>query len=428
MLKQFNCILSGLWNKWSYKLKKSFIVLFIIALALAAGILFFPPLSIMPSGQQEITPPAIETEKPVSLSISAVGDVMVHTPQYKAAYNQATDTYAFDENFIYVKPYIEAADLALCNLETVFAGGVPKGYPAFNSPDSLADSLKSAGFDGAFISNNHILDRGTAGMLRTIDVLQSSGIKSTGAHKEGEKPYLIMNIKGINIGIISYTYETPSINGKKTLNSNVISEKALPLLNTFNYDSLDLDLAKINANIHSARQNGAELIICYFHWGQEYQISPNEFQLKIADSVAKMGADIIFASHPHVLQPADIIINEETGKKTAVFYSMGNFISNQRMETLDNRYTEEGIIANVQMDFMKSTGEITNYKASAIPLWVNKYKSGTTEYAVIPLDKGIAANSSIIESEHLKRAETALSDIINIVGSAFVEVKVEVVE
>ena len=80
------------------------------------------------------------------------------------------------------------------------------------------------------------------------------------------------------------------------------------------------------------------------------------------------------------------------------------------------------------MDFMKSTGEITNYQASAIPLWVNKYKSGTTEYAVIPLDIVIAENSSIIESGHLKRAEAALSDIINIVGKAFVEVKVEVVE
>jgi poly-gamma-glutamate synthesis protein (capsule biosynthesis protein) len=230
-----------------------------------------------------------------------------------------------------------------------------------------------------------------------------------------------MNIKGINIGIISYTYETPKVDGRKTINSNIISTRALPLINTFNYDDLDADLLKIKANIESAKVDGAEIIICYFHWGQEYQLSPNDYQVKIAESVAQMGADIVFASHPHVLQPAEIMVNQTSGKKTAVFYSMGNFISNQRVETLDNRYTEEGIIAKVQMDFMKSTGAITNYKASAIPIWVDKYQSEETEYRVIPLDQGMKDNLSLIESGHLKRAEVALNDIIEIVGPDFVQ-------
>ena len=399
-------------------MKKKIIILSIGVIVLAAGIIFFPPLSIYAPEQIQ---PIAQEEKPVSISISAVGDVMVHMPQYKAAFDAKSGTYGFDENFIYVKPYIQSADLALCNLETVFAGGEPDGYPVFNSPDSLSNTIRNTGFDVALISNNHILDKGTSAMLRTIDVLSKSGIQTTGVHKPESNPYLILNIKGINIGIISYTYETPKIEGRKTLNSNVISAEALPLINTFDYNDLDNDLLKIKANIDSAKVDGAEIIICYFHWGQEYQLEPNNFQIQMAESVAQMGADIIFASHPHVLQPAVIMVDQNSGKQTAVFYSMGNFISNQRVETLDNRYTEEGIIAKVQMDFMKSTGAITNFKASAVPVWVDKYKSEETEYRIIPLDQGIQDNPSIIESGHLKRAEVALDDIIKIVGPEFVQ-------
>lgn len=399
-------------------MKKKIIILSIIVIALAAGIIFFPPLSIY---APEKSQPIEQEEIPVSISISSVGDLMVHMPQYKAAFDSKSGTYGFDENFMYVKEYIESSDLALCNLETVFAGGEPDGYPVFNAPDSLANTIRNTGFDVALLSNNHILDKGTTAMLRTIDILSESGIQSTGVHKAVDKPYLIMNIKGINIGIISYTYETPKVDGRKTINSNIISTRALPLINTFNYDDLDADLLKIKANIESAKVDGAEIIICYFHWGQEYQLSPNDYQIKIAESVAQMGADIVFASHPHVLQPSVIMVNQTSGKKTAVFYSMGNFISNQRVETLDNRYTEEGIIAKVQMDFMKSTGAITNYKASAIPIWVDKYQSEETEYRVIPLDQGMTDNLSLIESGHLKRAEVALDDIIQIVGPDFVQ-------
>jgi poly-gamma-glutamate synthesis protein (capsule biosynthesis protein) len=404
---------------------KKVIILSIIATVLAAGILFLPPLSIFTPDKISEPVPIVEAEKPISLSISAVGDVMVHKPQFESAFDDESGLYNFDENYTYVAPYIASSDLALCNLETVFAGGKPVGYPSFNSPDSLADSLKKAGFDVALLSNNHILDKGTTGMIRTVDILKASGIRTTGVRLEGEKPYLIMNVKGINIGIISYTYETPKSNGRKTLNSNIVSDIALPLINTFNYDDLDLDLVKIKENINLARSDGAEVIVCYFHWGEEYKLTPNDFQIKIAKSIAEAGTDIIFASHPHVLQPAEIIVNEETGKETAVFYSMGNFISNQRTETLDNRYTEEGIIAKVEMDFMKSTKKITNFKASAIPIWVDKYKLKSIRYAVIPLDKDISVNPSIVESGHLKRALVALEDIINIVGEKFVHVKKE---
>lgn len=400
---------------------------FIIAAALiiAAGLfIILPPIL---HGEKENTPPttspptAAEPEEPVSLSISAVGDVMVHHPQITAQYDGATKTYNFDNNFEYVKKYIARADLALCNLETTFAGGHYTGYPVFNTPDSLADALKKAGFDVALTANNHIMDMGVDGMKRTLKVARDAGLVTAGTHLEGEKDYAIVTVKNIKVGIVAYLYETPEYDAIPTINSAPIPKDDQALFNTFNYDTLDEDLEKVNRSIQHARADGAEIVICYFHWGEEYQRSPNEYQQRMARDAASYGADMIIASHPHVVQGAEMITDAATGRKVPVFYSMGNFISNQRTETLDNRYTEQEIIAQVQLEYMKSTKKIVSVKMNAVPLWVEKYKkAGKDIYAVIPLDDTMDENPALAESGHLARAGQALADIRNLMGAEYI--------
>ncbi|MDD3349836.1 MAG: CapA family protein, partial [Eubacteriales bacterium] len=97
---------------------------------------------------------------PTSLSIVCVGDVMVHRPQIASQYDSQSGTYDYNNNFRYIKRYIEEADLALCNVETTFAGGTPSGYPSFNAPDALAPALAATGFDIAITANNHMFDKG----------------------------------------------------------------------------------------------------------------------------------------------------------------------------------------------------------------------------------------------------------------------------
>jgi len=143
--------------------------------------------------------------------------------------------------------------------------------------------------------------------------------------------------------------------------------------------------------------------------------------MRIAREVAGLGADIIFASHPHVVQPVEILTDGDTGRRTAVFYSMGNFISNQRTETLNNRYTEQGIIAKVSVSIMRSTGEITDYQVSAIPVWVDRYRTDRMRYAIVPLDGGMAENAALKQSGHLDRARTALSDLKSLIGEEYLK-------
>ncbi len=405
-------------------MKKCYLIL--AALIVAVGLcIILPP--ILHEDKQEITPaspevpPAEAPEQPVSLKISAVGDVMVHKPQIPAQYDEATGTYNFDNNFTFVKKYIEQADLALCNLETTFAGGHYTGYPVFNAPESLADALKKAGFDVALTANNHIMDMGLEGMKRTLEVARNAGLETAGTHLDGERDYTTVDVKGVKIGIVAYLYETPVIDSIPTVNGNEISGEAWEYLNTFNYETLDKDLLKVKESIQNARDDGAEIVICYFHWGEEYQRSPNEYQQYMAREAAGYGADVIFASHPHVIQGVELLTDEAAGRKIPVFYSMGNFISNQRTETLDNRYTEQGIIAEVRLEYMKSSKQILSMEMDAVPVWVDKYRKGGKDvYTIVPLDSDMEENPSLAESGHLPRAEQALTDIRDLLGAEYI--------
>lgn len=375
-----------------------------------AGVFLFPLFS--HNGLDIALEPEPMIEEPIDLKISCVGDVMVHKPQLEAQYNIETDSYDFTNNFEYVKKYIESADVALCNVETTFRGEPYSGYPLFSAPETLANALKDAGFDVAITANNHMMDTGFSGMQRTIDVLREAGFATVGSRKAGESRYALVNAKDVKIAVMAYTYETPSQNGQTSINGNVLNAQAEELINHFNYNTLDEDLQHLADDIKKAREEGADIVISYFHWGEEYQRSPNDWQQNIARRAADMGVDIVFASHPHVLQGMEIIENPNTGKKVPVFYSMGNFISNQRLETLNNRYTEQGMIATVNLSYMKSTGQVLTVSQEVMPTWVDKYNSkGKLVYTIVPLDEDLVNNPSLKNSGHINRAQQALDDV-----------------
>lgn len=349
------------------------------------------------------------------ISILCVGDIMSHSPQTSAQYSGGK--YDYRENFEYVKPYIEAADLALCNVETTFAGAPYTGYPAFCSPDALAVALKDAGFDIGITSNNHMADKGYNGVIRTQKVLQEQGLATVGSVLEPDDPrYIITEVKGIKIGIVAYTYETGSGSGPVSINGANITDQTASVINSFNFNTIGEDMKKIKADIDGAKEAGAEIVIVYYHWGEEYQEAPNGHQVNLAQQTADMGADIIFASHPHVLQKADYVTVTGSNKQVPVFYSMGNFISNQRTETLGKPRTEQGVMAMINLSYMEGVG-ITILEMDAVATWVDKYSAGgSVEYRIIPLDKDLESNASLKASGHMSRAKQAMGDAYGILG------------
>ena len=324
-----------------------------------------------------------------TIEIAATGDILIHKEILETQYDVVNDSYDFKNTLQYVKEYLSQADLTISNLEGTLSGVENygfSGYPSFNAPDELAVAMKWAGIDVVNNMNNHSLDRDVRGFYRTREILNNSGFDIIGTRETvDEDRYIIKEIKGIRVGIISYSYTMTAEGGVRGLNGTPISSEVYPLMNTFREDSLEEDFQNMKEEIGKMKSDGAEVIIFYMHWGDEYELEPNETQLKIAKFLANNGVDIVFATHPHSLQPIDVIKSEDGLHETPVIYSMGNFLSSQRTERIQNPYTEDGVIVFVKINKNEDTGEIEVEYPTYLPTWVNWYgKDGKLFYEVVP--------------------------------------------
>lgn len=336
-------------------------------------------------------------EQTTKIRISAAGDIMFHQTQLTSGYDEATKTYDFKPVFEDVKPILSTSNLAIANLETTL-GGPEKGYsgyPLFNSPDEVIDALKYAGIDIVATANNHSLDTGSDGLKRTVQKLNENGIDTVGTY--AEKPdsrILLKDIEGIKIAILAYTEST---NG---LGSNYPADQLNNMLNLMTKENILRD-------IEEAKHLEADFIIAFMHWGTEYMEEPNEKQVEYAKTMAEAGVDLILGSHPHVIQKAEII---ETGaSETFVIYSMGNFISNQRKETLgpDKELTEDGIIVQIDIEKNHLTNETKIANVEYVPTWVyRELKSGSSNkytYRILPIADSLLREE--ISNEYKQRME-----------------------
>lgn len=211
----------------------------------------------------------------------------------------------------------------------LWGGGTPTGYPRFNAPDSIADAIEKAGFDVAAVANNHTYDSGNMGIVRTKKILESKNIVAIGTKiNSDDKAYCIIERKGIKIGLLNYTYETSKYKGRKTLNNRALDIESCGLVNSFCFETIEEDLENIRKEINILKSCGADIIIAYYHWGNEYEQQSNVIQRYIAYKSAKFGVDAIIGSHSHVLQEKDDIDIFYNGKrkKVPVFYGLGNYI------------------------------------------------------------------------------------------------------
>lgn len=314
-------------------------------------------------------------DKIEEITLLAVGDIMFHSPQVRAAY-LGEGQYDFTPTFKYVKEYIESADIALANYETVTVNNKPySGFPRFNSPKETILALAEAGFDIISTANNHSLDQGKSGILSTLDTIEEYGLKSMGTYRTPEQQILIEDIKGIKIGLLSYTY---GLNG---LDSLLTKEELSYMINLINEE-------KIKSDIEKAIELGADLTVLFLHWGHEYHNNPSNYQIELGEKIMEWGGNIIFGSHPHVIQKSPIMNNP---KENYIIYSMGNFLSNQRKETMGNSLTEDGVMVKLNIEKNFTTGESIIKKVEYIPTWVYKYKSeGKYHYEILPVEEVIS--------------------------------------
>ncbi|ALX49945.1 CapA family protein [Lentibacillus amyloliquefaciens] len=253
-----------------------------------------------------------------SVSLTAVGDVLPHGRVYGGTKKKSD--YKFGEKLENAAHLLGKTDITVANLETIIAGkdiGLTS-YPRFNCPVELGYTLKDMGVDIVSIANNHMLDRGEEGLLKSISNLKEIGLEYDGGYKSFEDRDRLRIIKknGLRICFVSFTRGTNSIE---------IPEDKPYLSNSLK----EINPLKIYSTLRRIKKNKlADVIVANMHFGEEYHLYPSSTQREMSASLADAGADVILGHHPHVLQPPEWI-ETSRGTKSFAAYSMGNFFTGQ---------------------------------------------------------------------------------------------------
>lgn len=351
-----------------------------------------------PVSPTTLRPPSTTTTTlPTHLTLAAAGDILPHMPIVRSALD-ASGSYDFSPIFGPIAPYLQSADYTVANLETRLAGGTRgfSGYPLFNSPDQLAAALVEAGIDLVATANNHSLDMGLDGVVRTLTVLEEAGVAHVGTHRSTEdrdQPFVV-DIKGIRLAFLNYTASTNGI--------------PLPAGHEYAVDLLDT--ARAAEDVTKARRAGAELVVALLHFGEEYQRRPNDRQRQVSRELLEAGVDLIIGAHPHVVQPIEkLTVGGQAGGSVSgqaggppregyVIYSTGNFVSNQYW-----RYSNCGIVAYV---LIERAGGVTAVKGvQYLPVYVQRgWTSTGRAYRVLPAMPDLDPASDLPLSERDRAA------------------------
>lgn len=338
--------------------------------------------------------------------IILAGDIMCRMAQQNAALEKY-GKFDFQDMFVYMDEILHGCDFLIGNLETTLSESAKYTYEMNrcddrlnrNSPSTMLDALKTAGFDMLITSNNHCLDAGLTGIYQTICHLKQYGFMYTGTFLDKadrkENRFVLAEIDGIKVGFVGYTYGT---NGRARLIKKTDHKY---YFNKYSAKKAQLD-------IKAARKAGAEFIVAYHHWGKEFVQEPNEKQLLEAKELADAGADFIAGSHPHCTQPFGHVISED-GRTVPVIYSMGNFIS-----SMDRLIGRDSVLINLKL--IREDGSIKIKEISYIPCFTCiEYKERL--YTTVPLtDSMCRDNQELIDSRERSReimgAEISESELL----------------
>ena len=332
--------------------------------------------------------------------VVANGDILCHDALYYTA-KKSDDGYDFNPFFEYVKPWIEGADLAIGDYEGTISDKHPLGgYPLFNAPIEIADTMKDLGYDVVDLAHNHILDTGLYGLKYTNKVFKDRGLDVVGVHvdkKRSEDKILIKEVNGIKIAILAFAY------GYNGMEANLTAEE-------HNNYLADLNEEKMKEEIQRAEKE-ADITIVMPQMGVEYRLQPTEEQKVLYRKMIDWGADVIFGGHPHVIEPAETV--EKDGDKKFIIYSMGNFISNQRMERMDNKWPERGLLMDVT--FEKNNGKTIIKTVKAHPTLVYSKLNGRNMNGIALYDYKVMVLEDFIDGgKHRDKLDEKMKEKVDV--------------
>ena len=347
---------------------------------------------------EQVMEPAIEeqsTESTVEedfiepeVDLLMVGDILLHDNVQNSG-KLPDGTYNYDHLFENVITDIHAADIAIANQEVILGGtelGL-SGYPAFNGPFEVGDALVNAGFDVILHATNHTLDRGKKALLNCLDFWETNypEVAVLGAfdsQEDYDNSIYVYEKDGLTIAILNYTYGT----------NGIPSPSDMP------YAVARLEEEKVISDLQKAEGLADFTVVCP-HWGTEYQHKQSAEQEKWANLFMEYGADLVIGTHPHYIQPVEML-TDEAGKQMLVYYSLGNFINSTNES---GRGTADRMVgAMAQVTIAKNEAGKAYIKEYGVEPLVTQLLYGTQEittYKLADYTEELASKNEILKKD-----------------------------
>ena len=319
------------------------------------------------AGENHVAGELAEPSAPLRtyITIVGVGDNLVHPPIFEASY--ANGEYDFHYIFDHIREYILPADIAFINQETILGNEELgfSGWPQFATPPEMGSAIVAAGFNVINFANNHVLDRGEAGIMTSIGYLDNyDGVYYLGIHRSAQERsgrQVIISTHDINVGFLAYTFGTNGI--------------PLPAARPYMVSLIDREI--MAAEIGAMRPN-CDYLVVSLHWGEEYALNYNREQASLAAFLAEQQVDLLIGHHPHVLQPMEIITRPD-GRPMPVFYSLGNFLSSHA------RSSKEALLGGIMyVRLARAEEDISLEEIGLVPI-ITHFDVNRKNFGIYPL-------------------------------------------
>ena len=296
------------------------------------------------------------------MKLTFLGDIMCDytmTRGLEKYRDKLSGTYDFTSMFTHLRPMLEASDYVFANLETPISiadDNLTSMKWSFNSPFEFAKAVKDSGVDFVSTANNHCLDRGMDGLVSTIDSLNAVGLEHCGIQKEKGKNYSVVEVGGLRVGVLAYTYGTNAFSNncylpkKKWWAVNLLQaqegrikriwraifgshfgrllafwEKCLYPENEGKqvYEKETFHLFRkisIRRTLRKIKGENVDLIVAHLHIGGQYNLEPSSYTRRVTNWFLSNGCDIVIDNHEHVVHGSLV-----SSDKVAA-YALGNCI------------------------------------------------------------------------------------------------------
>lgn len=352
----------------------------------------------------EESTPVIDESNDGKITLMMAGDILLHERVVESG-ELSDGSYSYDHLFSNVKDEIEGSDIALVNQEVILGGkelGI-SGYPCFNGPFEVGDALVNAGFDVVLHATNHALDKGKAGVISCLNFwrerhpeIKVLGIKDD----ESTQNLTVIEKEGIKIAFLNYTYGTNGI--------------PLPSDMPYCVEMLTRSRLSIIESEIAAAKKAADIVCVVPHWGTEYVYTPDKNQEYWTSIFFKNGVDIVIGAHPHVIEPVEVIKDEN--HEMLVYYSLGNFVNASNewdMKNVGNRML--GALADIEITKDENGVYVSDYGVIPIVAHIEtEKKQMLTVYRLDEYTEALASENEIIRQDRtfsLAKLQTLCRDV-----------------